>query len=177
MRIIEEESLMKTVNIVATVTLPHPLDLLKLRNELPGIDTSSKVSWLKMRVQPEGYYVAFYKSGKFLVMGKSLEQLNNTANKVIALLNSVGITTNPWQLKVHNMVLTDNIEMKMSIEHLIYSLDPKKASYEPEQFPALVYKDWGVSFLLFNSGKIVLTGVKNENDARELMDKFRNLTH
>lgn len=167
--------MMKIVNIVATVILPHPLDLEKLRLELPYIEFSPKVQWLKMRVQPEDNYVAFYKSGKFLVVGKSLEQLNYSANKVIDLLNGIGIKTNHWQLKVHNMVITDNIEMKISIEHLIYSLDPEKASYEPEQFPAIVYKDWGVSFLLFNSGKIVLTGVKNENDARELMDKFHDM--
>lgn len=168
-------NLMEIVNIIATVILPHPLDLQKLRIDLPGIEFSPKVHWLKMRIQPEGSYVAFYRSGKFLVIGKSLEQLNYIANKVIALLNDVDIITNPWQLKIQNIVVTDKIEMEIGIEHLIYSLDPKKASYEPEQFPALFYKDWGVSFLLFNNGKIVLNGVKNENDAFELMNKFRNL--
>jgi transcription initiation factor TFIID TATA-box-binding protein len=62
---------MKIVNIVATVTLSHPLDLQKLQLELPGIDFSPKVQWLKMRVQPDGNYVAFYKSGKFLVSSQS----------------------------------------------------------------------------------------------------------
>ncbi len=166
---------MKIVNIVATVTLPGPLDLQKLRLNLPGIDSSSRTHWLKMRLPPEGTYIAFYKSGKFLVTGPSLEQLNNTANRVIALLKEVDVTANPWKLKVHNMVFSDKIEMDTSIENLMYSLDPKKASYEPEQFPALIYKDWGASILLFNSGKSIISGVKDETNAQEAMNKFRNL--
>jgi transcription initiation factor TFIID TATA-box-binding protein len=154
---------------------PNPLDLQKLRINLPEIEFSPKVHWLKMRVRPEGSYVAFYKSGKFLVIGKSLEELNYIANKVISLLNKINITTDPWQLKVQNIVAVDKLEMEMSIENLIYALDSKKASYEPEQFPAIIYKDWDVIFLLFNSGKIVLTDVKNENNASELMNKFCNL--
>lgn len=166
---------MKIVNIVAIVTLPQPLNLQKLRFNLPEIEYSPKVHWLKMRVQPENSYVAFYLSGKFLVIGKSLDQLNYIANKVIALLNEINVITDPWQLKIQNIVIVDKIEMVISIENLIYSLDSEKASYEPEQFPAIIFKDWGVSFLLFNSGKIVLSGAKNENDASELINKFRNL--
>lgn len=166
---------MEIVNIVAIVVLPNPLDLQKLQVNLPETEFSPKVHWLKMRVQPEGSYVAFYKSGKFLVVGKSLEELNYIADKVISLLNKINIITDPWQLKIQNIVVVDKLEMKMSIENLIYALDSKKASYEPEQFPAIIYKDWGVSFLLFNSGKIVLTGVKNENNASELINKFCDL--
>lgn len=167
--------MLKIVNIVATVTLPHSLDLQKLQFTLPETESSSKVHWLKMRLQPEGTYIAFYKSGKFLVTGKSFEEITNNTNRVIALLKKVNITVDPWQLKVHNIVLSDQIEMETSIENLMYSLDPKKASYEPEQFPALVYKDWGVSILLFNSGKTIISGVKEEARAQEIMNKFRNL--
>ncbi len=166
---------MEIVNIVAIVTLPQTLDLKKLQLFIPEIESSPKVHWLKMRIQPENSYVAFYRSGKFLVIGKSLDQLNDIANRVITLLNEINITTSPWHLKIQNMVTVDNIEMKISIENLIYSLDPKKASYEPEQFPAIIYKDWGASFLLFNSGKLVLSGVKNENEAFELINKIRSL--
>jgi len=166
---------MNIVNIVATVTLPQSLDLQKLRYSLPGIDFSPKVHWLKMRIQPEGAYVAFYRSGKFLVTGKSFEQINSTADKVITLLKNIDVNTDPWQLKIHNMVFTDRIEMNTNLENLMYSLDPRKASYEVEQFPALIYKDWGASFLLFSSGKTIILGVNNENDAREALDKFRNL--
>lgn len=166
---------MEIVNIVATVTLPNSLDLQKLRLILPGIDLSARAQWLKMRLQPEGTYIAFYKSGKFLVTGKSFDQLNNASNRVIALLKEANIITDPWKIEIHNMVFCDQVEMETSIENLMYSLDPDKASYEPEQFPALVYKDWGVSILLFNSGKTVISGVKSEIYAREAMGKFRSL--
>lgn len=28
-----------------------------------------KIAWLKMRLKPENYYIAFYRSGKFLIRG------------------------------------------------------------------------------------------------------------
>jgi len=54
-------------------------------------------------------------------------------------------------------------------------LDPKKGSYEPEQFPALVYKDWGVSFLLFSSGKVIVAGAKTVEMAEEGIKNFEGL--
>ena len=39
--------------------------------------TSHGARWLKMRLKPENYYTAFYKSGKFLITGvKSNDKLN-----------------------------------------------------------------------------------------------------
>jgi transcription initiation factor TFIID TATA-box-binding protein len=53
-------------------------------------------------------------------------------------------------------------------------MDVKKASYEPEQFPALVYKDWNVSFLLFSSGKVILAGAKTFEQAEESLKLFKD---
>ena len=54
-------------------------------------------------------------------------------------------------------------------------MDVKKASYEPEQFPALVYKDWNVSFLLFSSGKVIQAGAKTVEKAVESIELFKDL--
>ncbi|MEF8821810.1 MAG: TATA-box-binding protein, partial [Halovenus sp.] len=46
--------------------------------------------------------------------------------------------------------------------------------YEPEQFPGLVYRleDPDVVALLFGSGKLVITGGKQPDDAKEAVDKI-----
>ena len=72
-------------------------------------------------------------------------------------------------------MINHTIDLKSSIENLMPMLDARKASYEPEQFPALNYKDWGVSFLLFSTGKCILTGAKTENQARDAIKKFQEL--
>jgi len=78
-------------------------------------------------------------------------------------------------ITIHNMVFVDTFKMKTSIESLIYNLDSKKASYEPEQFPGLIYKNFGASFILFPNGKLIVLGLKDQHKGKEAIEKFRLL--
>ena len=61
----------------------------------------SGAKWLKMRIKPENYYVAFYKSGKFLITGvKSEKEINflvNTWNQ--------RLLTDKHKFRLHNGIL------------------------------------------------------------------------
>ncbi|ADI73381.1 TATA-box binding family protein [Methanohalobium evestigatum Z-7303] len=167
---------MEIVNVVATVKLNSYLDLASLEDALQDtqVVSTSKV-WLKMRLMPENYYVAFYKSGKFLITGvKSTEDISTISNRVLDILKNAGIDVDIEDTYIQNIVAVDKIEMNSTLEKIIYNLDPSKSSYEPEQFPGLIYKNWGASFLLFSSGKVVITGVKDENYLDDLITKFKN---
>ncbi len=166
---------MKIVNIVATVRLSAPLDLQYLHSSIEGTVPNPKVHWLQFRLPPENTYIAFYQSGKFLVTAKSMNKLKMNIEAMLSLLKSVNIDINGAKTEIHNLVINDQIDLKSSIENLMSVIDPKKASYEPEQFPALNYKDWGVSFLLFSTGKCIITGAKTEEQARESIKKFQDL--
>lgn len=168
---------MQIVNVVATVKVASSFDLQKVKDAVKDADFSSisKV-WLKMRLMPEGYYTAFYKSGKFLVTGtKSEQEVNMVADRIISLLQDAGISLDRKEIKLHNFVIQDKIEMSTSLEKLMYVLDHSKSNYEPEQFPALIYRDWGASFLLFSTGKITITGIKEEKCIESTVDKFKQL--
>jgi transcription initiation factor TFIID TATA-box-binding protein len=166
---------MKIVNIVATVRLSAPLDLQYLLSSIEGTIRNPKVHWLQFRLPPDNTYIAFYQSGKFLVTAKSMSILKVNVESVLSLLKTAKIDIKGAKTEIHNLVITDEINLKSSIENLMSTLDPRKASYEPEQFPALIYKDWEVSFLLFSTGKCILTGVKTEKQARETIIKFQDL--
>ena len=45
--------------------------------------------------------------------------------------------------------------------------------YEPEQFPGMIIKEGGHSFLLFSSGKIILTGVKDIELIKPALQRFK----
>lgn len=166
---------MKIVNIVATVRLSAPLDLQYLHSSIEGTVRNPKVHWLQFRLPPDNTYIAFYQSGKFLVTAKSMNKLKTNVNTVLSLLKTARINVIGAKTEIHNLVISDEINLKSSIENLMPALDSRKASYEPEQFPALNYKDWGVSFLLFSTGKCILTGARTENQARDTMKKFQEL--
>lgn len=55
-------------------------------------------------------------------------------------------------------------------------LNDYDASYEPEQFPGMNFKDnHGLSYLLFGSGKITITGVKSLDNFEEYVNEFKEL--
>jgi transcription initiation factor TFIID TATA-box-binding protein len=168
---------LQIVNMVAIVKLSSPLNLEKLAAALEGSEfCTSGGKWLKMRLLPENYYIAFYKSGKFLVTGvKSLEEIESVADRVISMLKDARMDLDKEKITVHNVVMMGIINMRASLEKIIFALDTSKASYEPEQFPGLMYKDFGASFLLFPSGKLIVTGLKQQGAGEEAADKFRRI--
>lgn len=168
---------METVNMVATVKVSQAFDLVKIRKSLPNTEyTFSSATWLKMRLLPEGYYIAFYKSGKFLITGvKSIDIVKSIADRVISLLKNSGIEIDDIIIKIHNVVFMDSLNKSVNLENLIYNLDTNKAVYEPEQFPGLIYKDGGATFLLFPSGKVIITGLTEKDEALRLFDHFKKI--
>lgn len=89
--------------------------------------------------------------------------------------SNIGIEVEDRDITIHNVVVMELVKLGTTLENLIANLNPKKGSYEPEQFPALVYKDWGVSYLLFSSGKVIVNGAKTVEKAEEGIENFKGL--
>jgi transcription initiation factor TFIID TATA-box-binding protein len=162
-------------NVVATVTLTAPLDLVLLHERIPQTELPGKSPWLKLRLKPDNTYTAFYKSGKFLITTKYPEKINEIAQQVLGILHVAGVDVGIVKIEIHNVVVKAKIPLKTSLESIIANLDPKKAEFEPEQFPALVYRDWGASFLLFSNGSCIVTGLKDFKDAERVITKFKEV--
>lgn len=142
---------MKIVNIVSTVTLSSPLDLTLLHQRLPKTEVPGKAPWLKMRLPPDNTYIAFYRSGKFLITTKDPEKLPFIAKQVLDLLIGIGLDVKIVEIKIHNVVVRDTISLNTSLEALIVNLDPRKAEFEPEQFPGTSLQRLGSKFsVVFN---------------------------
>jgi len=134
---------LKIANVVATVTLTTPLDFVLIHERLPQTELLGKSPWLKLRLKQDNTYIAFYKSGKFLITTKFSERLDSIAQRVLDLLHAVDIHVEIVRIEIHNIVIVATIPLNASLESIVANLDPRKASFEPEQFPALIYKDWG----------------------------------
>ena len=166
---------MKIVNIVATVILDEPLNLNRVHEHLPGSRFPKAGSpWLQYRLQPENYYTTFYKSGKFLITGvTSLEVIRPIADRIISILKKNAIDVKIADVRIHNFVIVDTLGQKVQFDKILASLKNVNIEYEPEQFPGMIIKEDGHSFLLFNSGKIILTGVKNVESILPALDSFK----
>ena len=166
---------MKIVNIVATVEMENPFDLDELLVKLPNCERANV--WVKARIPPHNKYTAFYGSGKFLITGtKSEEELNDVANNVVSFIQKYGVNNDIKNININNRVYMDQLDFDVDLERLIVELNDYDASYEPEQFPGMNFKDeYGLTYLLFGSGKITITGVKSLNNLEEHVNEFKDL--
>jgi len=166
---------MKIVNIVATIVLTEPLDLYEVHKHLPGSKFPKAGSpWLQYRLQPENYYTTFYKSGKFLVTGvTSPDDIRPIADRIISILKKNAIKVKISEIRIHNFVVVDTIGHTVQFDKIIASLPDVNIEYEPEQFPGMIIKVDGHSFLLFSSGKIVLTGVRDIESIKPALHNFK----
>ena len=166
---------MKVVNVTSIAILDQPLELTRIHEGIKGTVFYHKSRWLKMRLPPNNYYIAFYRSGKFLITQKDPEKTQEIAETVVKLLKNIDIDVKIIKIETMNIVVSDEVNLRMNLENLMRTLDIDKASYEPEQFSGLIYKDWGWSFLLFYTGKVIITGLKNIKDADSAIRLFKNV--
>ena len=166
---------MQTVNIVATVKMEKLFDLEELLVKLPNSERAN--IWVKTRIPPYNKYTAFYASGKFLITGvKSEDELNKVAKNVVSYIKKQGIDNDIESIDINNRVYIDQLDFEVDLEKLIIELVDYDASYEPEQFPGMNFKDeHGLTYLLFGSGKITITGVKSLNNLEKHVVEFKDL--
>lgn len=166
---------MNLVNIVAIIEMNKPFDLEELLVKLPNCERANV--WVKARIPPYNKYTAFYGSGKFLITGaKSEEELNDIAYNVVSFIQKHGISNDIKNINITNRVYMDQLDFKVDLEKLIVALSDYNASYEPEQFPGMNFKDkYGITYLLFGSGKITITGVKSLNNLEHHVNEFKEL--
>lgn len=166
---------MKIINIVATAKVEGTFDLNLIAKRIKEVESSPKFHWLKFRLQPENYYVAFYQSGKFLITGvKDFRQIDDVVKRVLDRLKQAQIEVRLESVTVHNIVLMDEIDLSTSLENLVSVLNDARVSYEPEQFPGLLYKDEdGISYILFSSGKTIVTGLTDIEIGKRGIQRFK----
>jgi transcription initiation factor TFIID TATA-box-binding protein len=78
------------------------------------------------------------------------------------------------EIKVQNIVATADLHSVLDLNAVATGLGLENIEYEPEQFPGLVYRlsDPKVVVLLFNSGKLVVTGGKKPEDMVNAVDRI-----
>ena len=157
---------------VVTVKLSGPLDFELLHQNLPGTEIST-AHWLKYRMPEDNRYAAFYKSGKFLLTGKGLlERREELSETILTRLKEAGFNLEIVEINLNNIVCKTKTELSAPLESIYASLDSPNVEYEPEQFPAMICKLYGVTFLLFSTGSMIITGAKKVKDAEEATEKF-----
>jgi len=163
-------------NVVATANLKQQIDLNFIVRMFPGVEYRPEMfPGLVYRLKKPKTAILIFSSGKMVCTGaKSERQAKKAVMKVVDDLRNNGVVTvaKP-DIQIQNIVASAGLDGTIDIEKAAYSL--KRTMYEPEQFPGLIYRmeEPKVVFLLFRSGKLVITGAKKEEEVYRAAAKLQ----
>tara|TARA_B110001450_G_C17666948_1_gene500014 strand:- start:4760 stop:5464 length:705 start_codon:yes stop_codon:yes gene_type:complete len=155
-------------NVVATFNLGvDHLDLRAIALEKPFIEYNpQKFAAATLRIrQPRTTALAFA-SGNMVCTGAKTELESRLAGrKYVRLLQKHGIPVSFRAFKIQNIVASAEVPHTLKLIELSRAYGPY-VSYEPDLFPGLVFRttEPKLVFLLFRSGKIVITGAKSRDE-------------
>jgi transcription initiation factor TFIID TATA-box-binding protein len=169
------------VNVVGMITYRQELDLQALADTFSTLDEISSVTyepvdnhWLQARFEPDDSYVAFYRSGRCSVAGaNSIEHFEEIAQRVTGVMRDLLEFDYEPETEVNNIVTTAELELNTPLEVLAIHLGMESVEYEPEQFPALLFRGTDHTILLFSSGKMVCTGLSDTEKVSKTIEEMK----
>lgn len=134
-----------------------------------------------MRLREPKSTALVFESGKMVVLGaKDENQARIAARKYARIVKLCGVAEGVKvdSFKVSNMVAVADCGFPIRLEGLALA-HKNFSSYEPELFPGLIYRlrQPKITFLIFVSGKVVITGAKSQKDLREGFDRVSFILH
>lgn len=158
---------LEVANVVGMITYQQELDLSALADTLAEREEVTNVkyepteaNWLQTRFAPDESYVAFYRTGSCSVAGaQSIAHFHDVVERVDNVMSDLLDYEYDPEVEVSNIVATTDLGSPIPLETLILELGMERTEYEPEQFPALIYRGPNYVVLVFSSGKLLCTGL------------------
>jgi len=155
-------------NVVATFNLGvNYLDLRSISLYKPFVEYNpQKFAAATLRIRYPRTTALAFASGNMVCTGAKTEIESRLASrKYVRLLQKHGIPVSFRDFKIQNIVASAEMPHTLKLLELSRTYGPY-VSYEPDLFPGLVFRTTSpkLVFLLFRSGKIVITGAKNKEE-------------
>jgi transcription initiation factor TFIID TATA-box-binding protein len=155
-------------NIVISVNLHATFDLTTISQSYHDAEFNlNRFPGLCIRLTKPKSTILLFKNGKMIITGlKNSQEAITVVDRIITKLKNIGIQIpeNP-EIKIVNLVISINLQQRINLDKA--SLLLMDSIYEPEVFPGIIlHVDQPIKcvFLLFSSGKVILTGLKKEED-------------
>ena len=165
-----------TQNVVATMNTQVELELMDVATQTRNSEYNpQRFSAVVLRIRAPKTTALIFASGKVVVTGaKSVSDSKLAARKFGAIIRKVGNKdAKSSEVKVQNIVCSCDCRFAIRLEALALA-HGQFSSFEPELFPGLIYRmiDPKIVLLIFVSGKVVITGAKDQQHAYEAFSKI-----
>ena len=159
---------LQIVNVVASGQLGvGEIDTDVLGSELDG-DQTVLPGRVYLKAHDEAPVAMVFRSGVYSIAGASSWQaVLDTLEWLSAKLDEVGLDVNSEVLfgsaDVKYLVVTGDLGSQLNLSAAVIGLGMEHSEYEPEQFPAVIYRPdiADCTVLLFSTGKVTITGARD----------------
>ncbi|CAG9864401.1 unnamed protein product [Phyllotreta striolata] len=162
-------------NCVSTVDLQMTLDLQTINARTRNSEYNpSRFHGVVMRLREPRTTALIFRSGKIVCTGAKNEHDGLLASKKYArIIQKLGYNIKFCNFKIQNLVATCDLRFPIKLENL-NMMHGQFSSYEPELFPALIYRmiKPRLVILVFVNGKLVFTGAKCREDIKEALNNI-----
>jgi transcription initiation factor TFIID TATA-box-binding protein len=171
------EDSLKIENIVASAKVSDFLDLPTLASKIKDAEYNKKrFPGVVLRMQDPKIAALVFGSGKVVLTGaKSIDSLSRGLEILGNQLRALNISIpDSLTYKIQNIVTSADLGAPINLNKIAVGFNLEMIEYEPEQFPGLVYRldEPKVVVLLFGSGKLIITGGKQPDDAKKAVQKI-----
>jgi transcription initiation factor TFIID TATA-box-binding protein len=168
----------KISNVVATVffNLEEKLDLLKILDKIENSKYNPEIfPGLILRIEEPKATFLIFSSGKMILTGlRDIPYAKLAVNELIVQLRKANIKLKNPDIKITNIVASVDFHSFINLNKAV--IDLNNVMYEPEVFPAVIYRmeDPKAVFLIFSTGKIICTKIKNKKDLVKVVYELKN---
>lgn len=160
----------KIENVVASSLISREIDLERLSRLIPDSEYNpDEHQAMLIRLKEPRSAVFLLQNGKLVCTGmKSLEEAERVVKNVCSMLESSGIKTyKEPKIEILGIVASADLGREINLEEL----REEGVIYNPEEFPGLVYRIKEGVVMVFESGKLVGIGRKEE-ELKENVEKL-----
>lgn len=156
-------------------SLGRELDLRPLVDEIVesienSLDTNfTNEGMVTLYLGDESPSYTLYRTGSFQIRGAKTEaDLKKAESQLRTLLSDVGVEIPEYEFNHVNSVFIGTFKIDVNLEALTIALGLENTEYEPEQFPAVIYRppEFTVTILIFSTGKVIVGGTINRDEAK-----------
>jgi transcription initiation factor TFIID TATA-box-binding protein len=172
--------------VVGTVNLGCKLDLKEITWKGKATEYNpNRFAAVIMRLRNPKTTGLIFSSGKMVITGaRSEEECQLASRKYAKIIEKMGFAVRYSEFKIQNVVASADVKFpihleKLELDHINKKVETADIQFMPELFPGLVYrlKVPKMAFLIFVSGKIVVTGAKSYREIIESFEQIYRLVH
>ena len=153
------------------------VDELKNSSEFPVRTNFSSKGMVTVYFDQDSPAYTLYRTGAFQIRGAKTEaDLEEAESQLRTLLVDLGVEMPDYEFCHATSVFVGTLEDNVNLEALTIALGLEITEYEPEQFPAVIYRPpkFGVTLLIFSTGKVIVGGTTDRDEARSALQQVRD---